>query len=841
MKYAFLFTVLLIPTLLICQTSLSGQINVYGQLVSQDACNNSLILDNASDFTPGMGVIILQTTGANINLSNADSYGNITDYNGAGRYEYNRISSILGNEISLEFALINEYSTNNTQIIGFQLYENASVDNTLTPAPWDGTTGGVLAIEVSGTLTLNADIDASGRGFRGGAPVSIVDNNCNFLTNANAYSYAANNWRGAPKGEGIGAASSSEPLGRGAQANGGGGGNDHNSGGGGGSLLTTGGQGGQNNEPSTFGCDGDFPGRGGKILLNDPAVAFAGGGGGSGHANNNTSSGGGNGGGIIFIKADAINFAGGRILSNGTNATNLSGDGGGGGGAGGSIFLLANAVTGEVQIVARGGTGATVNNGNNDRCFGPGGGGSGGLLRSNATLVADLAGGNAGLSINSTSCGEGSNGAENGTEGITASILALPMGDQFTFPSLTALSGDTTVCTGTLVTLTALSTGSNYNLQWQRLVAGSWSDLVESPDTFIGTQTDSLQIQTNTMQAGSYRLVLLPEGDCFAPINSLAIEVSVLPLPTANPSYLASGNEVAFSANTSSGSSWIWTFAPGQSSTEENPTFVFSEPGEYPVTLSVANECGSASYELQVSISEPLVAQISNSSNQGCAPLTILFEDLSTGTIENRTWTFPGGQPATSTEPSPLVVFSTPGTYNISLSVNNSSNSASSTEQITVVVPPTPSFEIITNNLMISLQNNSLNATSYFWNFGDGNTSSLENPVHTYSTPGVYEVSLNASNNYCGVANAQTINVTISGVADPVAFPLGIHPNPTSGWVYIEHWQKGELALFDPTGRHLSTWQSITNSIDMSAFSAGLYFLRYSDGMEHHWFRLIKQ
>jgi PKD repeat protein len=455
--------------------------------------------------------------------------------------------------------------------------------------------------------------------------------------------------------------------------------------------------------------------------------------------------------------------------------------------------------------------------------------------------VADLAGGNAGLSINSTSCGEGSNGAENGTEGITASILALPMGDQFTFPSLTALSGDTTVCTGTLVTLTALSTGSNYNLQWQRLVAGSWSDLVESPDTFIGTQTDSLQIQTNTMQAGSYRLVLLPEGDCFAPINSLAIEVSVLPLPTANPSYLASGNEVAFSANTSSGSSWIWTFAPGQSSTEENPTFVFSEPGEYPVTLSVANECGSASYELQVSISEPLVAQISNSSNQGCAPLTILFEDLSTGTIENRTWTFPGGQPATSTEPSPLVVFSTPGTYNISLSVNNSSNSASSTEQITVVVPPTPSFEIITNNLMISLQNNSLNATSYFWNFGDGNTSSLENPVHTYSTPGVYEVSLNASNNYCGVANAQTINVTISGVADPVAFPLGIHPNPTSGWVYIEHWQKGELALFDPTGRHLSTWQSITNSIDMSAFSAGLYFLRYSDGMEHHWFRLIKQ
>ncbi len=841
MKYAFLITVLLAPVFLIGQTSLSGQINVYGQLVSQDACTNTLMLDDISDFAPGMGVIILQTTGANINLNNADSYGDITDYNGAGRYEYNRISSILGNEISLEFAMINEYSGNNTQVIGFQLYENASVDNTLTAAPWDGLTGGVLAIEVSGTLTLNADIDVTGRGFRGGAPVSIADNNCNFLTSANAYSYAANNWRGAPKGEGIGSANSSEPFGRGAQANGGGGGNDHNSGGGGGSLLTAGGQGGRNEEPSTFGCDGDFPGRSGKILLDDSAVAFPGGGGGSGHANNNTSSGGGNGGGIIFIKADAINFAGGRILSNGTNATNLSGDGGGGGGAGGSIFLLVNSINGEVQIAARGGTGATVNNGNNDRCFGPGGGGSGGLLRSNASMMADLTGGNSGLSINSTSCGEGSNGAENGTEGIAASILALPMGDQFTFPSLVALSGDTTVCTGTLVTLAALSTGSNYNLQWQRLVAGNWSDLVESPGTFTGTQTDSLQIQTNTMQSGSYRLVLLPEGNCLDPINSPAIEVSVLPLPAANPSYSASGNEVAFLANTNSGISWIWTFTPGQSSTEENPTFTFPGPGEYPVTLSVASECGSVSYELQVSLSEPLVAQIGSSSNEGCAPLTILFEDLSTGTVENRTWSFPGGQPATSTEPAPLVTFAAPGVYNISLSVSNNSNSASSTEQITVVVPPTPAFEIIANNLMISLQNNSLNATNYFWNFGDGNTSNLENPVHTYSSPGVYQVSLSASNNYCGVANAQTINVTISTVADAMAFPLGIHPNPTSGWIHIENWRKGELALIDPTGRYLATWQSATNSINMSAFPAGLYFLRYSDGAAQYWFRLIKQ
>ncbi|WP_367388887.1 PKD domain-containing protein [Lewinella sp. LCG006] len=841
MKYLLLIAVLLGHFFLPGQTSLSGQINVYSQLISQDDCTNTLVLNDASNFVPGMGLIIHQMNGANIDLNNADSYGDITDYNGSGQYEYNSISSISGNEVTLEYTLIHQYSGNATQVIGFQIYENASVDNTLSPAPWNGTTGGILALEVNGTLTLNADIDASGHGFRGGAPISITDNNCNFLTNADDFAYAANNWRGAPKGEGIGAANSSEPFGRGAQANGGGGGNDHNSGGGGGSLLTAGGQGGRNDEPSTFGCDGDFPGRPGKVLLTDNTLVFAGGGGGSGHANNNTASGGGNGGGIIFIKADAINFAGGSILNDGYNATNLSGDGGGGGGAGGSVLLIANTVSGTVQIAARGGSGATVNNGNNDRCFGPGGGGSGGILRSNIPLMADLTGGTAGLSINSTSCGEGTNNAENGDNGTSEILMNLVKGDLFTLPNLALLSNDTTVCEGTLITLIAMSSGSNYQLQWQRLVAGEWSDLVEAPGIITGTQTDSLQIQGNAALAGSYRLVLLPQEDCFESLNSLPVEVNILPPPSANPAYSANGYDVFFSSNTENGNSWVWNFLPGQSSTEENPNFTFPGPGDYPVTLSVTNECGTENYDLQVSLIEPLVVEISSNITEGCAPLVIAFEDLSSGSVENRIWNFPGGEPATSTAIAPLVTFPAPGTYTISLSISNSNNSASGMQEITVASPPVPVFNIITNDLTISLQNNSLNASSYFWNFGDGNTSTLENPVHTYASAGVYEVSLNASNDYCGVANAQTINVTISAIEDPADSPLMIYPNPTSGWLQIEHWTKGEISLIAPRGRLLTTWRTVTSSLDISAFPAGLYFLRYSDGDHQYWLSVVKQ
>ncbi|MBK8193250.1 MAG: hypothetical protein IPK76_08590 [Lewinellaceae bacterium] len=171
---------------------------------------------------------------------------------------------------------------------------------------------------------------------RGRAFVAAV-NNCNFLVPETAYFYAADNWRGAPKGEGIAAMLAGMELGRGPQANGGGGGNDHNSGGGGGGNIAAGGTGGDNDEPSNLGCDGYYPGIKGYAIPGTPDRIFMGGGGGAGHANNNLLSGGGRGGGIIFIKAGAIDGASPLIEANGTAAPASNGDGAGGGGAGGAI------------------------------------------------------------------------------------------------------------------------------------------------------------------------------------------------------------------------------------------------------------------------------------------------------------------------------------------------------------------------------------------------------------------------------------------------------------------------------------------------------------------------
>jgi hypothetical protein len=174
----------------------------------------------------------------------------------------------------------------------------------------------------------------------------------------------------------------SQSGGKGAPANGGGGGNNHNNGGAGGANLSAGGDGGGNS--SSVGCRVSNPAKGGKALSSyGGAKIFLGGGGGAGHSNFNfpNPTGGGHGGGIIFIEADNLignNF---KIVANGSKGGNALGDGASGSGAGGTIILDINNYVGTTTFQANGAQGGTANDGGNvGRCYGAGGGGSGGAI-----------------------------------------------------------------------------------------------------------------------------------------------------------------------------------------------------------------------------------------------------------------------------------------------------------------------------------------------------------------------------------------------------------------------------------------------------------------------------
>lgn len=415
-------------------------INNYTPVLSLDPCKNILTVGNASAYNVGDTVLLIQMKGAVIDSSNTAAFGTITDYKSAGNYEYNYVKSKTGNQIELKNKILRTYEIPNgkVQLIRVPYYQNYTTTSTLTCLPWDGTIGGVLVFNVANTLTLNNDINVSGKGFKGGN--SLNQFNTSLTCFINDFIYPAGTINAAAKGESIYNIGNTKSHGKGSNANGGGGGTGHNSGGGGGSNGGLGGFGGY----QLIDCGSapfDNRGIGGKILTYSNAAnkIFLGGGGGSGHTDNagGIDMKGGNGGGIVIIGANSLDAANFKILSKGdsgqvcNNNTNNCHDGNGGGGAGGTILLSINNYVSNTRIEAIGGKGAdlVLFNGTNANQVGPGGGGSGGItwLKSPTlptNLISTLNGGLSGVIVQNAN---NPWGATSGQTGQTLFNLNLPI------------------------------------------------------------------------------------------------------------------------------------------------------------------------------------------------------------------------------------------------------------------------------------------------------------------------------------------------------------------------------------------------------------------------------
>jgi PKD repeat protein len=818
------------------QTQISGIINYYAAATAYDLCTNELSINSTLGFEADMKVIIIQMQGAQINTSNDGSFGNITALGQTGKYEKGEIQSITANGIILKNLLVNSYDYNGkVQIVSVPVYESAYVNDELTAIAWNGTTGGVLAVEVSGQMILDANIDVSGKGFRGGT-ASVANNNCTWLTNANNYSYDQSDWRGAQKGEGVAVANAGQEHGRGAQANGGGGGNDHNSGGGGGSNISSGGQGGDNNEPSFFGCDGTFPGIGGKALTASSDRIFMGGGGGAGHENNGVGTDGGNGGGIVFIIADEFAGLGYSIKANGENAETAAGDGAGGGGGGGTIVFHAQTASGH-HFEVEGGNGGTADNTNADRCLGPGGGGSGGrILASSNIPVAPLglSGGSAGLSINSSSCGNGFNGATDGNNGVIGILDSLLMGNiTFSLPIIISQPEALVVCEGELFSILIETEGVDLTYQWQ-IDEGSGFENMINITPYSGTNTNELQISgaSSIISTNQYRLII--SSECFEDVTSPGIPVVVTSGPEAAFTLSEDELTVSFSNSSSGATSYLWNFGDNQTSTFENPEHTYADYGAYSISMIAINSCGSDTVDFEISLLVPIMTAFNYSDVAGCASYEVLFTNTSTGTYDELLWSFPGGTPLTSSEQNPVVIYDTPGTYSVSLTASGAAGSNTFTldDLVEILVPATPSFSWeATEPLIVSFTNTSLNATSYFWTFGDGESSNEVNPVHEYAAFGDYEVTLNAENQYCSVSKSQDVFL-VTSVGAPETIQFSISPNPVESLLHLD-WDfkdKLEIELISIEGKvvYKNNYQD-TKTIDVSRFPSGLYFLKFGN------------
>lgn len=402
--------------------SISGIINTYTAVTSLTA--SSATVASTTGFSAGQKVLLIQMQGAVIETANTSSFGNLTNIAQAGNFEFARISGISGSVITFSNPIANAYSTSGrVQLVTVPEFNNVTVTGQVNAQAWNGTTGGIIAFDALGTVTMNAAINANGAGFRGGVASTNFSSGCPNNTN---FAFSGPSPNGGQKGEGISIIAAAQSAGRGKAANGGGGGNEVNAGGAGGSNGGSGGTGG--NEFAT--CNGALGGSGGVSLSSSFSQnkIFMGGGGGGGHQNNSAATAGANGGGIIIITAPAITSNSNIISANGNNATNAGNDGAGGGGAGGTVLLQVNTFNTSTTVQARGGSGGTANT--SGGAHGPGGGGGGGLIRHTGAalppnLTASVTGG-----ANGTS-GAAARGSTSGAAGVVSGSLQLPQSGPF--------------------------------------------------------------------------------------------------------------------------------------------------------------------------------------------------------------------------------------------------------------------------------------------------------------------------------------------------------------------------------------------------------------------------
>lgn len=204
-------------------------------------------------------------------------------------------------------------------------------------------------------------------------------------------------------------------------------------------------------------------------------------------------------------------------------------------------------------------------------------------------------------------------------------------------------------------------------------------------------------------------------------------------------------------------------------------------------------------------------ANFSSNIVSGCSPILVQFTDQSTGNPTSWSWNL--GNSTSSTLQNPSTTYITPGNYTVTLTVSNASGTNTKTIVNYITVTPIPIVHFTANDTTTScppktvqfsdLTNlGSAGAATYFWDFGDGTTSALQNPSHTYTATGNYNVTLNVVNaNGCSqsLVKNQYIKLTQKPVANFTApnansctSPLTVNFNNTTTGAISYSWDFGD-------------------------------------------------
>lgn len=323
---------------------------------------------------------------------------------------------------------------------------------------------------------------------------------------------------------------------------------------------------------------------------------------------------------------------------------------------------------------------------------------------------------------------------------------------------------DNTLCVGDNTVLTNTSSGSALSYQWN-FGNGNTS-------TLAGPHTQTYP------SAGLQTVTLIANGACGADTVSKTIDVYSYPTSSFTPSdnNICKGENITFNNTSTLGSTASWTFqngSPSSSSTFNPSTVQFNLAGAQTVTLNTTmNGCTSSSNSV-ITVNALPVPNFAITPSSGCTPLNAVFTNLTTNTPGNiYAWDLDQGITSTLyTAPSQTYInFSNlvDSTFTIKLLVTNTNGCRDSlTKNIDVRPAPSASFTQSLDTACaldpVQFTNASVGATSYNWNFDDGNTSTNTNPLHLFPSFGIYDVVLISTNSY-GCKDTATQSTVVDSI-----------------------------------------------------------------------------
>jgi len=238
-------------------------------------------------------------------------------------------------------------------------------------------------------------------------------------------------------------------------------------------------------------------------------------------------------------------------------------------------------------------------------------------------------------------------------------------------------------------------------------------------------------------------------------------------------------------ASTGSPASWRWNLGNGNISTQQNPGTIYTKPGVYTVTLVIKDSTGQDS-SIKVGYvtarAKPGV-DFSFTPSSGCVPLPVQFTDATTDSAATETqWAWDFGDGQVSSSQNPTHTYSTVDNFSVSLTVTDNFGCSSFLQKQSVI----NANGIINADFQYSYANvcspptavtftNSSSSNSpiiFQWNFGDGGTSTAQNPVYSYKANGKFNIQLIASTNN-GCRDTVTKSISIGTVTPNFTMPSG--------------------------------------------------------------------